>query len=273
MRLNNKVILITGSYTGIGLAIAKACVNEGAKVIVNGLEDEQQKMVLSELGTKNAVAITADIAESGSPELLVKTAIDAFGQLDAVVNNAAMVPPSTLESTSTELLHKVMAVNAIAPLAIIQSALPHLIAVQGCVLNIGSINAWGGEPGLLAYSMSKGALMTMTRNIGDSLFRDKGVRVNQINPGWVLTEREVADKREQGMVEDWYKDLPNIFAPAQRIFSPKEIAALAIFLLSDECGPVSGQVMDLEQFPMIGRNLPKEWDGSHDFSWSKRTED
>ena len=271
MRLNNKVILITGSYTGIGLAIAKACINEGAKVVLNGLEDDQGKSVLSELDTENAVAITGDIAQTGIPELLVKKAIDTFGQLNAVVNNAAMVPPSNVESTSTELMHKVMAVNAIAPLAIIQSALPYLIPVQGCVLNIGSINAWGGEPGLLAYSMSKGALMTMTRNIGDSLFRDKGVRVNQINPGWVLTEREMADKKKQGMVDDWYKDLPNIFAPAQRIFSPKEIAAAALYLLSDECGPVSGQVMDLEQFPMIGRNLPKEWDGSHDFSCSTRT--
>lgn len=263
MRFDNKVILITGGYTGIGKAIAQACVREGAKVVVNGLEASKGQELVSEFGDKSALAITADITNDGSPELLVQKSLEKFQRLDAVVNNAAMIASSNISNTSTALMQKILAVNTVAPLAIIQSALPHLTKNRGCVLNIGSINAWCGEPELLGYSMSKGALMTMSRNLGDTLFRENRVRVNQINPGWVLTEREIVDKRKQGMKDDWYKDLPDIFAPAQRIFSPEEIASAAIYLLSDECGPVSGQVMDLEQFPLIGRNPPKQWEGSH----------
>jgi len=263
MRLKDKVVLITGGYTGIGRAIAKQCVKEGANVVVNGLREELGEALVKELGTENAAYLTFDITEVMAPELLVKETLTKFGKLDAVVNNAALITSSNIATTSQELIQRILAVNTMAPLAIIQAALPHLSKAKGCVLNIGSINAWCGEPDLLAYSISKGGLMTMSRNLGDTLFREHGIRVNQINPGWVLTEREIVDKSKQGMKSDWYKDLPDIFAPAQRIFSPEEIASAAIYLLSDECGPVSGQVMELEQFPMIGRNPPKEWEGSH----------
>jgi len=263
MRLHNKTILITGGYTGIGSAIALRCVEEGANVVVNGLEESKGQTLVKELGSENALHHTIDITDKNAPEQLVKAALKRFGKLDAVVNNAAIVSSSNIATTDNAFLERVLAVNTIAPLALIRAALPHLTETQGCVLNIGSINAWCGEPNLLAYSMSKGALMTMSRNLGDTLFRENRVRVNQINPGWVLTEREVVDKKQQGMREDWYKDLPDIFAPAQRIFSPEEIAAAAVYLLSDECGPVSAQVLELEQFPLIGRNLPKKWEGSH----------
>lgn len=149
-------------------------------------------------------------------------------------------------------------VNTIAPFAIIQAAAIELSKSGGNVLNIGSINSWGGEPHLFAYSVSKGALMTLTRNLGDSLFRQKGIRVNQINPGWVLTEKEKQNKKEQGMKENWFEDISNFFAPSGRIFKPEEIASMAVYIMSDECGPISSQVFDMEQFPMIGRNMPKD---------------
>ena len=100
--------------------------------------------------------------------------------------------------------------------------------------------------------------MTMTRNLGDTLFRENHVRVNQINPGWVLTETEMQRKKDHGLAEDWYKDLPPVYAPAGRILWPSEIAAAAVYWLADESGPISGQVVDLEQHPFIGRNPPKD---------------
>ena len=147
--------------------------------------------------------------------------------------------------------------NTVAPLRLIQAALPHLAAARGSVLNIGSVNAYCGEPNLLPYSISKGALMTLTRNLGDVLFREEGVRVNQINPGWVLTENEILRKRRDGLVDDWPAFLPKEFCPAGRLIRPEEIAAAAVFWLADECGPMSGQVVDLEQHPFIGRNPAK----------------
>jgi NAD(P)-dependent dehydrogenase (short-subunit alcohol dehydrogenase family) len=263
MRLENKVILITGGYTGIGKAIAQKAVKEGANVLINGLDEYDGLALIDELGLKSAIHLTIDIRKEEAPKLLIDRAIQRFGKLDCLVNNAAQIVSSVIQDTDSEFLMDILKTNTIAPLALIREALPHLEKTKGCVLNIGSINAWGGEPHLLAYSISKGALMTMTRNLGDSLFRNNGVRVNQINPGWVLTDNERNKKSAEGMKDDWYKDIPDIFAPAKRLFSPEEIAASATFLLSDECGPVSAQVMDLEQFPLIGRNLPKSWEGSH----------
>ena len=258
MRLKDKVIIVTGSTTGIGKAIAKRCVAEGAKVVIHGLEQDLGEEVLAEIGTQHAFFHQEDITSETCPDNLVNLAVKTFGKLDAVVNNAALVIASDIHNTDRAFFQKVLDINTIAPFLLIQKALPELIKSKGCVLNIGSINAWSGEPNLLAYSVSKGAIMTLTGNLGDSLMREYGVRVNQINPGWVLTERESERKKLHGLSDTWYEELPSIIAPSGRILRPEEIAAACIFWLSDESGPVSGQVLTLEQHPMIGRNLPKD---------------
>ena len=259
MRLQNKVIIVTGSTMGIGKAIAQRCVAEGARVVLHGLEENLGRELLSSIGADNAALHITDVTSPGAPERLVNFALKNFGGIDALVNNAAWVVSSDINTTDLAFLRKVLEVNTIAPFALIRSALPHLKKNKGCVLNIGSVNAWGGEPNLLAYSISKGALMTMTRNLGDSLFRQAGVRINQINPGWVLTEKEIQRKKEHGLKEDWYTEIPELFAPAGKLLSPAEIASAAVYWLSDESGPVSGQVVDLEQYPLLGRNPPKDW--------------
>jgi len=258
MRLTGKVIIVTGSTTGIGKAIAIRCAAEGAKVLLHGLEKDWGEEVLNTIGPQQSVLHIEDITHEGAPQRLVDTALQAFGKLDAIVNNAAWVVSSNITTTDSAFLRKVLEINTVAPYQLIRSALPHLSRTRGCVLNIGSVNAWSGEPNLLAYSISKGALMTMTRNLGDVLHREYGVRVNQVNPGWVLTETEMQRKKEHGLSDNWYEDLPAVYAPAGRILRPSEIAAAAVYWLADECGPVSGQVVDLEQHPFIGRNPPKD---------------
>jgi len=258
MRLKDKVIIVTGSTTGIGKAIAKRCIAEGAKVVLHGLEQNLGEEVLTEIGTEHAVFHCEDITTETCPDNLVRLAVKIFGKLDAIVNNAALVIASDIHNTDRAFFQKVLDINTVAPFLLIQKALPELIKTKGCVLNIGSINAWSGEPNLLAYSVSKGAIMTLTGNLGDSLMREYGVRVNQINPGWVLTERETERKKLHGLSENWYEELPSIIAPSGRILWPEEIAAACIFWLSDESGPVSGQILTLEQHPMTGRNLPKD---------------
>ena len=258
MRLADKVILITGSATGIGKAIALRCVREGARVIIHGLEADLAAALAKELGPEHAACHVGDLTNEGCPQRLVDVAVAKFGQLDAVVNNAALVHTGNIHTTDLAYFRRMLEVNTLAPFALIQAALPELRKVRGNVLNIGSVNAWSGEPNLLPYSVSKGALMTLTRNLGDTLMREEGVRVNQINPGWVLTENEAQRKRYQGLRDDWYADLPKVYAPSGRILFPEEIAAAAIYWLSDEAGPISGQVVDLEQHPFMGRNPPKD---------------
>ena len=257
MRLSGKVVLVTGSATGIGRAIATRCVAEGARVVIHGLEADLVAETVAGLGPAVAVGHVEDLTTEGCPGALVSLAIASFGRLDGLVNNAAVITTGDIRSTDAASFNRTLAVNTLAPLQLIQAALPHLAATRGSVLNIGSVNAYCGEPNLLPYSISKGALMTLTRNLGDVLFREEGVRVNQINPGWVLTENEMLRKRSHGLADDWPASLPKEFCPAGRLIKPEEIAAAAVYWLADECGPMSGQVVDLEQHPFIGRNPPK----------------
>jgi len=260
MRLQNKVILVTGSCSGIGHAIAARCVREGARVILHGLESElaRGEAAVAELGPEVAAVRVEDLTNEGCAERLVAFSIDHFGRLDGVVNNAALVATGQIAETDLAYFRRMLEINTLAPYALIRAALPELQKNQGSILNIGSVNAWCGEPDLLPYSVSKGALMTMTRNLGDVLLREAGVCVNQINPGWVLTENENRRKLEQGLGADWERGLPKSMAPSGRILRPAEIAEGAAYLLSDDSGPISGQVIDLEQYPMIGRGAPKD---------------
>lgn len=252
------MIIVTGSTTGIGKAIALRCISEGARVVITGLERDLGDAVIKDIPRRKSALHIGDITTEGAAAEIADVAVRAFGRIDAVVNNAAAVVASDIHTTDSTFLRKVLEVNTVAPLALIRSALPYLEKSGGCVLNIGSVNAYSGEPGLLAYSISKGALMTMTRNLGDTLNRTHGIRVNQINPGWVLTENEAERKRAQDLPDDWYTALPDVYAPSGRILKPEEIAAAAVYWLSDECGPVSGQVVELEQYPVIGRNPTKD---------------
>src|SRR5690606_28213056 len=177
-RLKDKVILVTGSTTGIGKAIAKRCVEEGARVVLHGLEEEWGESVREELGHNKTALYVEDLSQEGSAQRLVNFAVKTFGQLDVLVNNAAWVAPSNIHNTDPSFFRKILEINTLAPFFLIQAALHHLTQRKGCVLNIGSINAWSGEPDLLAYSVTKGALMTLTRNLGDTLHRENGIRVN-----------------------------------------------------------------------------------------------
>lgn len=260
-RLTDKVVIVTGSGTGIGRAIAIRAATEGAAIIIN---DRLADLVPSAVAAVKAAVAEArvvghveDLTAVDCPERLVQVAVDNFGRLDAIVNNAAVITNGDIHTTDAAAFERTLAINTLAPLRLIQAALPQLRATRGSVLNIGSVNAWCGEPNLLPYAISKGALMTLTRNLGDVLFREEGVRVNQINPGWVLTENEAARKQADGLAADWPSHLPREFCPTGRLIKPEEIAAAAVYWLADESGPISGQVVDLEQHPFIGRNPPK----------------
>jgi NAD(P)-dependent dehydrogenase (short-subunit alcohol dehydrogenase family) len=256
MRLQDKTILVTGSTTGIGEAIARRAVAEGAQVLIHGRDEKRGQALVAELGRQTALHVD-DIADPAAPKRIVAAAVDAFGKLDALVNNAASVQRSNLANTDAALFNKMIAVNLRAPLLLIQAAVPYLKQTRGCVLNIGSINAHCGEANLLAYSISKGGLITLSRNLADALGPD-GVRVNHLNVGWVLTPNEYHVKIADGLPPDWPQRVPRTKAPAGRLMKPEEIAAAAVYWIGDESYPISGSVVDMEQHPVIGRNPPKE---------------
>ncbi len=258
MRLKDKVIVVTGSTTGIGEAIARRAVQEGAQVLIHGRNREAGEAVAASLG--DAARFHADdIADAAAPGRLVDAALAAFGRIDAVCNNAALVTRGDIRAADVELFDNIMAVNVRAPLLLLQAALPHLEKTRGCVLNIGSINAPCGEPKLLVYSMSKAALMTLTRNAADALGRT-GVRVNYFLVGWVLSENERQLKIKEGLPADWAEHPPLEYVPTGVMTQPEDIAGAAVYWLGDESRPFTGGVIELEQYPVIGRNPLKEGD-------------
>ncbi|MCF7688127.1 MAG: SDR family oxidoreductase [Cephaloticoccus sp.] len=255
MRLQGKVIIITGSTTGIGRAIAERCVAEGAQVVVHGRDLANGEKLVAKLGAAAALHLD-DLSDPGCPARLAEAAMSAFGRIDGIVNNAAIVSRRTIHNATVEDFDYVMAVNVRAPLFLIQAAFPQLKANHGSVLNIGSINALSGEATFLHYATSKGALQTLSRNLANAHATDQ-VRFTHFNVGWVLTDNENRKQIEQGLPKDWSDKVPPLYAPSGKLIMPEAIAAAAVFWLSDESKPISGTVMELEQFSVYGRNPVK----------------
>lgn len=254
-KLSGKVILVTGANTGIGKAIAERCLADGACVIVHGRRKHAVDRVVEELGSE-AFGVIGDLEDPAAPARIIAESVARCGRLDCVVNNAALVARSSFEATDVERFDRVMAVNVRAPFLICQSAIPYLKESQGCVLNIGSINAYAGESNLCAYSLSKGALQTLSKHLAER-YAVEGVRVTHLNLGWVLTENEYKAKLDDGLPEGWPTRLPRGDIPSGRMTQPSEVAAVAAFWLSDEARPFSGTVFELEQYPFLGRNPTK----------------
>jgi NAD(P)-dependent dehydrogenase (short-subunit alcohol dehydrogenase family) len=258
MRLKDKVILVTGSTTGIGEAIAKRVLAEGGFAMFQGRNADRGHALVKAAGER-AQFVEADLADPVAPAQVIEATIKVFGRLDGIVNNAASTARSDLGQTDAAFFDKMMATNVRAPLLLIRAAHPHLKRSEGCVLNIGSINGYCGESNLVAYSISKGALMTLSRNLADALCYEK-IRVNHFNVGWVLTPNEITTKIADGLPPDWYEHIEPQYAPSGNIMPPEKIADAAVYWLSDESKPISGSVVELEQFPMIGRNPVKKGD-------------
>lgn len=254
MNLEGKAYIVTGSSMGIGEAIARRIAKLNGRVLVHGLENDLTETVANSLGMPY---IVGDLSLPSVCEGIIAKAMEEFGEIHGLVNNAGAVLRNLIEENDADFWDRVMNINARAPMLLIRAALKPLSVSKGYVVNIGSVNAYSGEPNLLAYSASKGALMTMTRNLGDTLHRDYGIKVNQINPGWVLSEGEKKRKIAEGMDDDWFSKLGKDEAPSGRMISPEDIAFTTVNFLTDQFGPISGQVIELSQFPFIGRNAPK----------------
>jgi NAD(P)-dependent dehydrogenase (short-subunit alcohol dehydrogenase family) len=252
--LANKVALVTGSTSGIGRGIAEHFVTLGARVVVHGRREAQARDVAERLG-RDAAFVAADLADVDACRHVVRFTVERCGGIDVLVNNAAMTTRGCLEDAPVELWDAIMNVNLRAPFLCLQEAVKSMKARGGgSILNIGSVNAYIGEPKLGPYSVSKGGLMTLTRNAAATLNRHR-IRVNQINVGWTLTEGEDRVKREEGKGADWLEQAIAT-RPFGRLLMPHDIASAAAYFASDDSALVTGTVMDLEQYPV---GAPPNW--------------
>ena len=256
-RLKDKVILVTGSTTGIGEAIARLFAREGAQVMIHGRRKDAAEKVAAEIGERASFVIGA-LEDEETPTKLIAATIARFGRIDGLVNNAARVVRYDVETGTAADFDLVIATNLRAPLLLVKAALPHFRKQgRGRVLNIGSINAYCGESNLLFYAISKGGLVTLTRNLANT-YASEGIQINQLNVGWTLTPNDYQYKINDGLPSDWPSKLPADAAPMGRIHTPEEVAMAAIYFLSDEAPLINGSILDVEQFPVIGRISTKK---------------
>ncbi len=252
LALAEQVAVVTGSTQGIGSGIARKFGEHGARVVVHGLECQRaggEKTVDAIAAARSkALLVTGDLREETHCRHVIRTAVERFGRLDILVNNAAVTHRGTIENTSTALWDEIFAIDLRAPFILCQEAVRVMKGQRhGCILNIGSGNAYFGLKGLLGYSTAKAGLMVFTKNLANYLTQYR-IRVNQINPGWVLTEGErnvkaIVEGRGEGWLEVALKT-----RPFGRMLLPDDIAEAALFFATHE--PISGSVLDFEQHPM-----------------------
>jgi NAD(P)-dependent dehydrogenase (short-subunit alcohol dehydrogenase family) len=260
MRLKDKVILVTGSTSGIGEGMVRLFAREGARVVVHGIQIEDAKAGADEIQKNGGEAhfVAGDLRDAATPQRVIEEGAAKWGRLDALVNNAATTARGSLDNTDAAEFDRVIAINLRAPFLLIQAAMKHFRKQGGGrVINIGSVNAYCGEKNLFAYSISKGGLATLTRNLADA-YGHEGLRIQQFNVGWTLTKAEYEVKIKDGLGENWPSELPKVYAPSGRLLSPDDIAWAAVFFLSDEAPLVNGAILDFEQYPVVGRNPHKQ---------------
>jgi NAD(P)-dependent dehydrogenase (short-subunit alcohol dehydrogenase family) len=231
-RLQGKVALVTGSTQGIGKAIARLFVAEGAKVIVNGLDaDAGGEALVAELGDANAMFIAADVADEAAVQAMAARGAERFGPIDVLVNNAGMNVFADPLAMTTAQWQRCLAVDLEGALHCSRAVLPGMLAGSGgSIVNIASVHGHRIIRDAFPYPVAKHALIGMTKALGIQ-YAARNVRVNSISPGLILSER-VVEWLANAPPEETQRQVDLL--PCKRIGTPEEVAYTALFLASDE---------------------------------------
>lgn len=236
MLLSNKVALITGGASGIGYATAKRFVDEGARVVITGRDEQKLHVAKKELGD-SVIAVRADAADLKQTEDAVHEAVAAFGGLDIVFANAGVSGNTPLGGTTFEAFDRIMRINVNGTFFTVQAASPHLRSGGAVILN-GSVHAVLGAAGYSAYAASKAAVRAITRNLATELAPRK-IRVNIVVPGATRTpiwNRLAPDQDAMQALEARYGKLSLL----GRMAEATELANAVVFLASDASSAMTG---------------------------------
>jgi NAD(P)-dependent dehydrogenase (short-subunit alcohol dehydrogenase family) len=238
--MTGKVALVTGATSGIGEATAAKLASEGAHVALVARRSEKLAEVVKaiEAGGGVAKAIAGDVTKEEDIERAVHETVEAFGGIDVLVNAAGIIATGTIETTKLEDWDYMMNINVRAPFYLMQLAMPYLVERQGSVVNVSSVTGVRAFPGVLSYCTSKAAVDQLTHCAALEL-ASKGVRVNAVNPGVVVTHLH----RTGYMDEEAYAKFlehSKTTHPLGRVGQPEEVADLIYFLASPKAGWITG---------------------------------
>lgn len=244
--MQGKVVIVTGASSGIGRATALLFVENGAQVIALGRNENELNSLLEESNNKQGKLKTqiVDLLETEKIEKTVDETVESFGQIDVLVNAAGIILNGTIENTTLEDWDKMMNINLRSVFFISQKCVPHLEKTKGNIVNVSSVSGQRAFPNVLAYCVSKAAVDQMTRCAALEL-APKGVRVNAVNPGVVVTDLH----KRGGMAEtDYEKFLENSKKthPLGRVGKPQEIAELIYYLASEKASWITGATYEID---------------------------
>jgi NAD(P)-dependent dehydrogenase (short-subunit alcohol dehydrogenase family) len=249
-QLDGHVILVTGGTQGVGEAVALHAADNGAAgVVICGRQQERGQAVAAALKERECGAefVRADLSVVADCRNVVRRCDERFGRIDGLVNAAANTNRGTLDETTVEFWDHLFAVNVRAPFLLTQESVRIMKRekITGSIVNILSVAAYCGMDLLTAYSTTKGALHTFTKNTANSLRGDR-IRVNGINLGWTDTPAEHVVQTAQGSPADWLQTAESQ-SPFGRLLKPLDVARLCTYLLSEESGILTGSCIDFSQ--------------------------
>src|SRR5579864_2824264 len=240
MRLSGKVAIVTGGGSGIGRGIALAFSREGAKVVIAGRHTKKLDEAAAEIGPA-CLAQPANVSHAGDIQKLIAAALDRFGGIHVLVNNAGVLLPGTAESHTEEDWNETFAINVRAIWLLSRAVLPHMRAAgSGSIINIGSVLSLVAARNRVAYAASKGAVLSMTRAMALDHAPEK-IRVNCICPGIVDTEMVA----RFGLDENARRQRVALH-PLGRFGQPEDVAGAAVFLASDESSWITGTAFPID---------------------------
>jgi len=248
-KLDGKTAIITGGARGMGAATAKLFVEEGANVIVTDILEEEGNATAAALGEK-AIFVRHDVSQEADWETVITAALEAFGAINILINNAGIVGMGLIEKQGLDVWENIIGINLIGPAMGHRMVIPHMEAVGGgSIVNVSSTEGLEGKNGVGAYAASKWGLRGFSKVAAYEL-GPRGIRVNSIHPGPINTKIANPMDAPAEVLNPLFS-----YYPLQRLGEPEEVAKLNLFLASDDSSFITGAEISVDGGSSAGRYL------------------